>query len=81
MLVPPGVRVEMTGFGITQGPSDDMVLAPDAPVLHVRGIAYKAIGASLLLRRNLLVYGVGGIVIPFVGIKVIDVLLVVLHLA
>jgi Domain of unknown function (DUF1707) len=41
MLVPPGVRVEMTGFGITQGPSDDMVLAPDAPVLHVRGLAYK----------------------------------------
>lgn len=42
MLVPPGARVEMTGFGITQGPSDDMVLAPDAPVLHVRGIAYKS---------------------------------------
>ncbi|MGO9779371.1 MAG: DUF1707 domain-containing protein [Streptosporangiaceae bacterium] len=41
LLVPPGVRVEMTGFGITQGPWDDMVLAPDAPVLHVRGIAYK----------------------------------------
>ncbi len=44
LLVPPGVRVEMTGFGVTQGPSDgadDMLLAPDAPVLHVRGIAYK----------------------------------------
>lgn len=44
LLVPPGVRVEMTGFGITQGPpdpADDVLLAPDAPVLHVRGIAYK----------------------------------------
>ena len=41
LLVPPGVRVEMTGFGIAQGPSDNMVLAPDAPVLHVRGLAYK----------------------------------------
>jgi K+-transporting ATPase ATPase B chain len=49
--------------------------------LALRGIAYKAIGASLLLRRNLLVYGLGGIVVPFVGIKVIDLILVTLHLA
>ncbi len=48
--------------------------------LALRGIAYKAIGASLLLRRNLLVYGLGGIVIPFVGIKVIDEALALLHL-
>ncbi len=48
--------------------------------LALRGIAYKAIGASLLLRRNLLVYGLGGIVIPFVGIKIIDLILVGLHL-
>jgi K+-transporting ATPase ATPase B chain len=48
--------------------------------LALRGIAYKAIGASLLLRRNLLVYGLGGIVVPFVGIKVIDLILVTLHL-
>jgi Domain of unknown function (DUF1707) len=44
LLVPPGVRVEMTGFGSTQGPADpadDVLLAPDAPVLHVRGVAYK----------------------------------------
>jgi potassium-transporting ATPase ATP-binding subunit len=49
--------------------------------LALRGIAYRPIGASLLLRRNLLVYGLGGIVVPFVGIKVIDLLLVTLHLA
>jgi len=48
--------------------------------LALRGIAYKAIGASLLLRRNLLVYGLGGIIVPFVGIKIIDVILVALHL-
>ena len=41
LLVPPGVRVEMTGFGVTQGQTDDIALAPDAPVLHIRGIAYK----------------------------------------
>ena len=48
--------------------------------LALRGIAYRALGASQLLRRNLLVYGLGGIVVPFVGIKVIDVLLTLLHL-
>jgi hypothetical protein len=44
VLVPPGVRVEMTGFGINQGPEDldgGVALAPDSPVLHIRGIAYK----------------------------------------
>ena len=44
LLVPPGVRVEMTGFGISQDagdPTGGLPLAPDAPVLHVRGVAYK----------------------------------------
>jgi K+-transporting ATPase ATPase B chain len=40
----------------------------------LRGVAYKAVGATALLRRNLLVYGLGGLVAPFVGIKVIDLL-------
>lgn len=40
--------------------------------LALRGVAYKPIGASALLRRNLLIYGVGGIIVPFVGIKLID---------
>jgi K+-transporting ATPase ATPase B chain len=49
--------------------------------LALRGIKYRAIGASRLLRDHLIVYGLGGIVAPFAGIKVIDLLLVVLHLA
>ena len=49
--------------------------------LALRGIAYQPIGAGALLQRNLLVYGLGGVVVPFIGIKLIDVLLVVLHLA
>jgi K+-transporting ATPase ATPase B chain len=49
--------------------------------LALRGIKYRAVGASTLLRDHLLVYGLGGIVVPFVGIKAIDLLLVVLHLA
>lgn len=42
--------------------------------LALRGVAYKPIGASALLRRNLLVYGLGGVIVPFIGIKLIDLL-------
>ncbi|MDQ2644711.1 MAG: potassium-transporting ATPase subunit KdpB, partial [Myxococcota bacterium] len=49
--------------------------------LAMRGIRYKAQSTRLLLRNNLLVYGVGGLIVPFVGIKLIDLLLVVLHVA
>jgi K+-transporting ATPase ATPase B chain len=48
--------------------------------LALRGVKYRPIGAGLLLRRNLLIYGVGGIIIPFIGIKAIDLVLQVLHL-
>ncbi|MFH1023836.1 MAG: potassium-transporting ATPase subunit KdpB [Planctomycetota bacterium] len=49
--------------------------------LALKGVAYRAVGASRLLRRNLLLYGAGGLVLPFVGIKAIDILLVAMHLA
>jgi len=49
--------------------------------LALRGIAYRPVGAAALLRRNLLVYGVGGLVLPFVGIKAIDLVVAALHLA
>jgi K+-transporting ATPase ATPase B chain len=49
--------------------------------LALKGVAYRPIGAGPLLRRNLLIYGVGGIIIPFVGIKAIDLLVTALHLA
>ena len=41
---------------------------------------YRAIGAAALLRRNVLIYGLGGLIVPFIGIKVIDLLLVAVHL-
>lgn len=44
--------------------------------LALRGVAYRAVGADLLLRRNLLIYGLGGLLVPFVGIKLIDLILV-----
>ena len=49
--------------------------------LALRGVAYKPVEASRLLRHNLLVYGLGGLVVPFFGIKAIDLALVALHLA
>jgi K+-transporting ATPase ATPase B chain len=48
--------------------------------LALRGVRYRPASAGTVLRRNLLVYGVGGLIVPFVGIKVIDVLLVTLRL-
>jgi K+-transporting ATPase ATPase B chain len=49
--------------------------------LALKGIAYRPLGADALLRRNMLVYGLGGVILPFVGIKAIDMLLVVTGLA
>jgi len=49
--------------------------------LALRGVAYRAVGAAQLLRRNLLVYGLGGIAVPFIGIKLIDMLVTAIHLA
>ena len=43
--------------------------------LALKGVAYRAVGAAALLRRNLLLYGLGGLVVPFVGIKLIDMLI------
>jgi K+-transporting ATPase ATPase B chain len=48
--------------------------------LALRGVRYRAIGATALLRRNLLIYGIGGIILPFIGIKLIDMLLAACNL-
>jgi len=49
--------------------------------LALKGVAYKPLGAAAVLRRNLLIYGLGGVVVPFVGIKLIDVVLTLAGLA
>ena len=51
------------------------ILIPMLIPLALKGVAYKPIGASALLRRNILIYGFGGLIVPFIGIKLIDVLL------
>jgi potassium-transporting ATPase ATP-binding subunit len=48
--------------------------------LALRGVAYKPIGAQAILQRNLLIYGLGGVLIPFIGIKLIDLVITALHL-
>ncbi len=49
--------------------------------LALRGVEYRPLGAGRILRRNLLLYGLGGVVIPFLGIKLIDLLLHAVRLA
>ena len=48
------------------------IIIPMLIPLALKGVAYKPIGASALLRRNLLIYGLGGVIVPFIGIKIID---------
>ena len=48
--------------------------------LALKGVKYRAVGAASLLRRNMLIYGLGGILVPFAGIKLIDMILSLLHL-
>jgi len=49
--------------------------------LALRGVRYRPLGAAALLRRNLVIYGLGGVVAPFLGIKLIDIFVTWLHLA
>jgi K+-transporting ATPase ATPase B chain len=48
------------------------LIIPALVPLALRGVKYRAIGATALLRRNLLIYGLGGVILPFIGIKLID---------
>jgi K+-transporting ATPase ATPase B chain len=49
--------------------------------LSLRGVTYRPAGAASILRRNLLIYGIGGIVVPFIGIKLIDLAVTAIGLA
>jgi K+-transporting ATPase ATPase B chain len=48
--------------------------------LALRGVKYRPVGAAAVLRRNLLIYGLGGVIVPFIGIKFFDIILTILHL-
>jgi K+-transporting ATPase ATPase B chain len=53
------------------------IIIPLLIPLALKGVQYKPIGASALLRRNLFIYGLGGIIAPFIGIKLIDMVITV----
>jgi potassium-transporting ATPase ATP-binding subunit len=55
------------------------IIIPLLIPVALKGVRYRAMGADALLRRNLLVWGVGGVIVPFIGIKLIDVVMVSLH--
>ncbi|HSS70169.1 MAG TPA: potassium-transporting ATPase subunit KdpB [Casimicrobiaceae bacterium] len=57
------------------------LIIPALIPLALKGVKYRAVGAGAVLRRNMLIYGVGGVLLPFAGIKVIDMLLAATHLA
>ncbi len=50
------------------------LIIPALVPLALRGVRYRAVGATALLRRNMLIYGLGGLIAPFIGIKLIDLL-------
>jgi potassium-transporting ATPase ATP-binding subunit len=55
------------------------IIIPALIPIALKGVAYRPVGADALLRRNLLIWGLGGVIVPFVGIKIIDIILVVLR--
>jgi potassium-transporting ATPase ATP-binding subunit len=56
------------------------VIIPLLIPVALKGVRYRPLGADALLRRNLLIWGVGGVIVPFIGIKLIDVVMVALNL-
>src|SRR6185369_13550188 len=56
------------------------IIIPLLIPIALKGVTYRPVGADALLRRNLLIWGLGGVIVPFVGIKLIDLLLMVLRL-
>jgi potassium-transporting ATPase ATP-binding subunit len=49
--------------------------------LALKGVKFRPLGAAKILQRNLLIYGLGGIILPFIGIKLIDMIITFVHLA
>jgi len=57
------------------------LIIPALIPVALKGVSYRPLGADALLRKNLLVWGLGGVILPFIGIKMIDVIMVAMHLA
>ena len=57
------------------------IIIPLLIPIALKGVTYRPVGADALLRRNLLIWGLGGVIVPFIGIKLIDIAIVALRLA
>jgi K+-transporting ATPase ATPase B chain len=81
LLAIPGLRVlnimqlSTPGSAILSALIFNAIIIPMLIPIAIRGVKYRPLGAEALLRKNLIVYGVGGVVVPFVGIKLIDIML------
>ncbi len=81
LLAIPGLRVlnimqlSTPGSAILSALIFNAIIIPMLIPIAIKGVKYRPLGAEALLRKNLLVYGVGGVVVPFVGIKLIDIML------
>jgi K+-transporting ATPase ATPase B chain len=56
------------------------IIIPTLIPIALRGVRYRPLGADALLRRNLLIWGLGGVILPFIGIKLIDLIMVAGHM-
>ena len=81
LLAIPGLRIlnimqlSTPGSAILSALIFNAIIIPMLIPIAIKGVKYRPLGAEALLRKNLLVYGVGGVVVPFVGIKLIDMML------
>ena len=81
LLAIPGLRVlnimhlSTPGSAILSALIFNAIIIPMLIPIAIKGVKYRPLGAEALLRKNLLVYGVGGVLVPFVGIKLIDMIL------
>jgi K+-transporting ATPase ATPase B chain len=57
------------------------IIIPSLIPVALKGVKYRPLGADALLRRNLVIWGLGGVILPFIGIKLIDVVLTAVHMA
>ena len=85
LIFPDSVRYLQYAHNFTAGHwSPDALRQSGYSVLLIpvalKGIKYRPLGADALLRRNLLIWGLGGVIVPFIGIKLIDLIMVGLHL-
>jgi K+-transporting ATPase ATPase B chain len=75
------MRLHTASSAILSAVIFNAIVIPCLIPIALKGVTYRPVGADALLRRNLLVWGLGGVIVPFIGIKLIDLVLTVLGVA